>query len=87
MRRAFGMAPISLTDEGIERIERLAATPALELLEALPADQREAVRAHILNERPYTEIARELHCSPSVRKRVSRGVRAMRSKLEASGDE
>jgi len=58
----------------IERIEKLAAAPALELLKALPSDQREAVRAHILEERLYSEIARELHCSPGVvRKRVSRG--------------
>jgi len=88
VRRALGMAPILLTDEGIERTEKLAAAPAVELLEALPTDQREAVRAHILDERSYTEIARELHCSPGVvRKRVSRGVRAMRTKMEASGDE
>jgi len=57
VRRALGMAPILLTDEGIERIEKLGAAPARELLEALPADQREAVRAHILDERSYTEIA------------------------------
>lgn len=88
VRRALGMAPIRLTDQGIERIEKLAAGPALERLEALPASQREAVRAHILEERSYTEIARQLHCSPSVvRQRVSRGVRAIRAKMEASGDE
>lgn len=82
------MAPILLTDEGIERIEKLAAAPALELLEALPSDQREAVRAHILDERSYSEVARELHCSPGVvRKRVSRGMRTMRTQMEASGDE
>lgn len=88
VRRALGMAPILLTDEGIERIEKLAAAPALELLEALPSDQRQAVRARILEERSYDEIARELDCSPGVvRKRVSRGVRAMRAKMEASRDE
>jgi RNA polymerase sigma factor (sigma-70 family) len=87
-RRALGMEPILLTDEGIERIEKLAAAPALELLEALPADQRDAVRAHILEERSYTEIARDLRCSPGVvRQRVSRGIRAMRANMEARRDE
>lgn len=82
-RRALGMAPIRLTDEGIERIEALAGGVALEVLEGLPADQREAVRARVVDERPYEEIAAELHCSPSVvRKRVSRGVQAIRSKME-----
>jgi hypothetical protein len=37
-RRALGMAPIVLTDEGIERIETLAGTPALELMDALRDD-------------------------------------------------
>jgi RNA polymerase sigma-70 factor (ECF subfamily) len=84
-RRALGMAPIVLTDEGIERIEALSGGAALQLLEDLPADQRDAVRARVLDERPYEEIAAELQCSPSVvRKRVSRGVRTMRAKLEAA---
>jgi RNA polymerase sigma factor (sigma-70 family) len=88
VRRALGMAPIVLTDEGIERIERLAGGPVLELLEGLPAEQREAVRARILDDRPYGEIAGELGCSASVvRKRVSRGVRALRTMLEATGNE
>jgi RNA polymerase sigma-70 factor (ECF subfamily) len=79
------MAPIVLTDEGIERIEALSGGAALQLLEDLPADQRDAVRARVLDERPYEEIAAELQCSPSVvRKRVSRGVRTMRAKLEAA---
>ncbi len=37
VRRALGMAPIALTDEGIERIEALAGAPALEVMESLPA--------------------------------------------------
>lgn len=45
-RRALGMAPITLTDEGIERIEALAGrSGALRLLQALPEEQRPAVRA------------------------------------------
>ena len=83
IRRHLGMAPIALTDAGIERIEALAGARALQLLEGLPADQREAVRARVLDERPYEEIAAELECSSSVvRQRVSRGVRTIRAKLK-----
>lgn len=72
-----------LTEAGIERIERLGGRPVLTLLDELPAEQREAVRARVLDERTYPEIAAELRCSESVvRQRVSRGVRTMRRMLE-----
>lgn len=88
VRRALGMAPIVLSDEGIERIEALTGGRAFELLQSLPQDQRDAVRARILDERAYQEIAVELQCSQSVvRQRVSRAMRAMRAELEARGDE
>jgi RNA polymerase sigma factor (sigma-70 family) len=83
VRRALGMAPIVLTDEGIERIEALAGSPAVELMESLPSPQRDAVRARVIDGRSYEEIADEVRCSASVvRKRVSRGLRTMRSRLE-----
>lgn len=86
-RRALRMAPIVITDEGLERIEALAGGPALQLLDRLPAPQRDAVRARIVNGRSYEAIAAELRCSESVvRKRVSRGVRAIRARMEAFGD-
>jgi DNA-directed RNA polymerase specialized sigma24 family protein len=81
-RRALGMAPVTLTDAGLARIESVAGGPALEALESLPATQRDAVRAYVIEDRPYGEIAAELACSESVvRQRVSRGVRAMRDRL------
>jgi DNA-directed RNA polymerase specialized sigma24 family protein len=81
-RRALGMAPVLLTDVGVARIESLAGGPALEALESLPSAQRDAVRARVIDDRPYDEIAAELACSESVvRQRVSRGVRAMRDRL------
>lgn len=84
-RRGLGMEPIQLTDEGMERIEAVAGGRALRLLEELPPEQRRAVRARVVEERPYQEIAAELKCSESVvRQRVSRGVRAIREQLEAS---
>ncbi len=86
IRRALAMQPIQLDDEGIEILEKIASAPALELLETLPAGQREAIQAHHLDERGYPEIAAELHCSESVvRKRVSRGLAVLRSSFGRSG--
>jgi RNA polymerase sigma-70 factor (ECF subfamily) len=85
-RRALAMQPIQLDDEAIETLEKIASAPALELLGTLPAEQREAIQAHYLDERGYHEIAAELHCSESVvRKRVSRGLAALRSSFGRSG--
>jgi RNA polymerase sigma factor (sigma-70 family) len=87
-RRALGMVPIVLTDEGIERIEALADGSTLELLDGLPPDQRDAIRARVVDGRSYDQIATDMRCSPSVvRKRVSRGVRAMRAEMEARSDD
>lgn len=82
-RRRLGMAPISLYDEDIERIERAAEDDAvIRLLDGLPSGQRDAVRARVLDDRSYEEIARELRCSPAVvRKRVSRGLARLRDQL------
>ena len=82
------MAPLTLTDEALERVEALATADASaqflrEGLEALPADQREAVLARVLDEQDYAEIAATARTSESVvRKRVSRGLAGLRSRLE-----
>lgn len=84
-RRVLGMTRIVLSDDALERIEAVAGGEALQLLESLPADQRNAVRARVLDGRGYGEIAAELRCSELVvRKRVSRGVRALRLRMEAA---
>ena len=71
-----------LTDQLIERIEALDGT-ALALVEELPADQGVAVKARIVDEREYGEIAKDLRCSEAVvRKRVSRGLAAVREHME-----
>lgn len=86
VRRALGMAPLVLTDAGLERIEALGDRTALDLLDALPAEQRDAIRARHIDERGYDEIATALHCSESVvRQRVSRGLRTLRTQLSAGG--
>jgi RNA polymerase sigma-70 factor, ECF subfamily len=85
-RRALSMQPIRLDDEAIEIVETTANAPAVELLDTITAEQREAIKAHHLEERGYPEIATDLHCSESVvRKRVSRGLAALRSNFEREG--
>jgi RNA polymerase sigma-70 factor (ECF subfamily) len=81
-RRALAMQPIQLDDEAIELLEATADAPAIELLETLTAEQREAIEAHHLEEHGYAEIAAGLRCSESViRKRVSRGLAALHVQL------
>jgi RNA polymerase sigma-70 factor (ECF subfamily) len=81
-RRALEMEPIPLDDEAIEILETTARGAAVELLETLSPEQRDAIKARHLDDRGYAEIAAELHCSESViRKRVSRGLAALQSQL------
>ncbi len=83
-RRRLGMDPISLDDEDLERIEALAGEDdaGLRLLAELPPEQRDAVRARVLEDRSYEEIASELRCSTAVvRKRVSRGLARLRDQF------
>lgn len=80
-RRRLGMQPVVLSDESVARIEGLLGeTPALDLVEQLPASQREAVTARVVEDREYGEIAEELCLSEQVvRKRVSRGLARLRA--------
>ena len=81
-RHRLGMAPLVLTDEAIERISQLDHT-ALGLVDDLPDDQQAAVRARVIDERDYPDIAKDLRCSEAVvRKRVSRGLGAVRARME-----
>jgi len=90
-RRRLMTAPLVLTDEAAEQLERLAARAegdrALALLNHLPDDQRRAIVGHIIEDRDYEDIATELQCSSSVvRKRVSRGLAALRRQLSTGGN-
>ena len=82
-RRRLGMEPIVLSDENLERIDRLGeagVVDSLTLLESLPTDQRAAVRARVIDGLDYSEAAQALGCSELVvRQRVSRGLRRLRS--------
>jgi RNA polymerase sigma factor (sigma-70 family) len=82
-RKRLRMERVEPADADLRRIEALAGgTEVVSLVEELPADQRRAVRARVVEERGYGEIARELEISPTVaRKRVSRGLAAIRARL------
>jgi RNA polymerase sigma factor (sigma-70 family) len=85
-RRALAMQPIALDDDAIEILEITARAPAVELLETLAPEQREAVEGRHIDGRGYAELAAELRCSESVvRKRVSRGLAALQAQLRKGG--
>ena len=84
-RRRLALEPIVLEDEDIERVESVARATnvASELARRLPPDQYEALRARVLDERDYADIATELRCSQVVvRMRVSRALKTLRTAME-----
>jgi RNA polymerase sigma factor (sigma-70 family) len=84
-RERLGAATLVVEDHDIDLVLELAASAggaAGQLLAELPADEQAAVRARVIDERDYSEIASELGCSELVvRKRVSRGLSRLRAAL------
>jgi RNA polymerase sigma factor (sigma-70 family) len=82
-RRRLGMETLMLSDEQLERIDELSAVAAVDslaLLEALPAEQRAAVRGRVIEGHDYEQLAQQFECSELVvRQRVSRGLRTLRA--------
>lgn len=76
------MERLEVTDEDVVRIDALAAPEATVLVELLAPDQRDAVKAHVVDGREYGDIARELQTTELViRKRVSRGLANLRGRI------
>jgi RNA polymerase sigma-70 factor (ECF subfamily) len=89
-RRRLRLEPVVFDDADLDRVEELAGAggePVLrKLLAELPAEQRQAVCARVLDERPYREIAADLRCSEAVvRQRVHRGLARLRERLKETG--
>jgi RNA polymerase sigma factor (sigma-70 family) len=83
----LGVEPVDLSDTALEALEELGATRALALLEELPSDQREAVRGRVVEELHYSDLATRYGVSEVVaRKRVSRGLAALRRWLQSEGE-
>jgi RNA polymerase sigma-70 factor (ECF subfamily) len=80
------MERLDLTDADLERVEEQARDldrVVGDLVGQLPDAQRAALKARVIDERDYTEIAADLGCSDLVvRQRVSRALKALRSNLE-----
>lgn len=84
-RRRLRFEALDFEDLDYERVETAAANGSgrlASLVARLPADERFAVNARVVQERSYREIAEELRCSEMVvRKRVSRGLARVREQL------
>jgi RNA polymerase sigma factor (sigma-70 family) len=81
-RQALGIVEITWTEDDLNHVLDVGHRPAAELLETLPRQQRDAVRARVLHERGYPDIARGAGVSEQlVRQRVSRGLATLRRRL------
>lgn len=82
-RRLLGTEPILVDDDQLELIQRGSESDLERALSRLPVEQREAVERRVLKEEPYARISEQLGCSEQVvRKRVSRGLAALRQGIE-----
>jgi RNA polymerase sigma-70 factor (ECF subfamily) len=77
------MERLELVDADIERINQLGeATVAQAWVQRLAPDQRQAITAHVIDERGYAEIAQAEQITEAVvRKRVSRGLATLRRRM------
>jgi len=79
MRRSLAIERRPLSDADAEMIRLLGDDAAQSVLEHLPPEQRALVAAHVIDDRPYDELAGELDTSEAVvRQRVSRGLATLR---------
>ena len=82
VRRSLLMERRPLTDDDARTILLLADDTATTMLADLPADQRLAVTAYVVDDRSYGEVAGEVQVSEAVvRQRVSRGLWSLRRRL------
>lgn len=82
-RRRLGIEPHELTDVDIERIERDTDAAVLVALDDLPEPERAAIRARVVDETAYADIAAAAGVSQATaRQRVSRGLARLRTRLE-----
>jgi RNA polymerase sigma factor (sigma-70 family) len=82
MRRSLEMERRPVSEADAEMIRVLGDDAAQSVLSELPPEQRRLVAAHVIDERPYGELAGELHTSEAaVRQRMSRGLATLRRGL------
>ena len=79
MRRSLEMERRPVDEADAEMIRMLGDDAVRSVLSELPPDQRRLVASHVIDERPYGELAGELHTSEAaVRQRMSRGLATLR---------
>jgi RNA polymerase sigma factor (sigma-70 family) len=82
-RRRLGFERIAVDDNDLDLIERDGGFELESELAALPLEQRHAIEQRIIAEESYTTIAERIGCSEQVvRKRVSRGLTAIKRNIE-----
>jgi RNA polymerase sigma-70 factor, ECF subfamily len=83
-RQRLHLEPLVLDDNDLALVDELSETDIVaQLADVLPADQLEALRLRVIDERGYEEIARDLECSEAVvRKRVSRALQTLRTRAD-----
>jgi RNA polymerase sigma factor (sigma-70 family) len=80
-RRRLGIERRVLAEEDAALIRLLGEEITASWLDELPADQVAAIRAHVIDDRPYLEIAAEAGTSEAaIRMRVSRGLATLRGR-------
>jgi RNA polymerase sigma-70 factor (ECF subfamily) len=82
-RRRLGIERPALSEDDLAEFSRLAdEVTVVDLLEELPSDQRAAVRARLLDDRAYGDIAlAEGVSEAAIRQRVSRGLASLRQRI------
>jgi RNA polymerase sigma factor (sigma-70 family) len=81
-RRRLDMERRAVAGEDAALIRLLGEETATRWLDELPAEQDAAIRAHVLDDRPYLELAHEYGTSEAaVRMRVSRGLATLRGRV------
>jgi RNA polymerase sigma-70 factor (ECF subfamily) len=82
MRRKLAMRTPRVGPEDAAMIAVLAQDAVGVLLGELPAEQREAIAAHVIDERDYADIAAEDDSTEAtIRQRVSRGLTTLRRRM------
>jgi RNA polymerase sigma-70 factor (ECF subfamily) len=79
-RRRLGLPTVVEPDPEFERVEQRLSLPeaALRAIEEMPAADRAALDLRVVHERPYSEVAARLRCTPeAARLRVSRALRRL----------
>ncbi len=85
-RQRLAVRPLEIDDDTLRAIEGIDGSELLALVNALPAEQCDAIRGRVLEDLGYAELARRLNVTQQVaRKRVSRGLQSLRRLAQHQG--